>query len=772
MNHKLDKTTALAICALLLGAILIAYWPVRTHDFINFDDPDYVSANPVVQSGLTLESVRWAFASMHASNWHPITWLSHMLDCQLFGLNAGAHHQVSVGFHAANAMLLFLLLVRTTGAIWRCAIVAGLFALHPLRVESVAWIAERKDVLSAFFGLLTLHAYVRYVHSQRETPSTKVSPPDWHSWSWYGVALICFALGLMSKPMLVTWPFVMLLLDVWPLQRLSSSAGRILASPQLGRLIAEKIPFFVLAIASCVITVIVQRGSGATVPLEALPGGARLANVCASYLRYLGKTLWPDSLVPFYPFGAIGWDQALPFAGLAALLGLGVWTILQLRTKPFLAVGWFWFVGTLVPVIGLVQVGRQSIADRYTYLPQIGLLVALVWMFAEFCERITLPRPLRTVLAIALVAVCSFLTIRQVDHWHNTLTLAQHSTRVTAGNYIAHAQLAMALTLDNQLTEALAECRKALELRPTFAEAHNTMGTIRLREGRLQEALACFQEAARHDPTYPDAYHGMADVYFKEGRFAEAESAAREAVRLWPTHLGGHYILASALHNQGRWTEAIAAYRRLQELKPDFFSAHRNLGNALVAQGDLPAAAHEFRRALEIQPHNPDVHNALALILLSQKNSVEASNHFARALSAQPTNGIANYQIALLLDGAGRRAQAIPHYRAALAANPDLPDVLNNLAWLLATSADTGLRNGSEAVYLAQRACTLTDSNEPQLLGTLAAAYAEAGQFPEAVSTAEKARDQARKMGNPEVAERNGQLLDLYRAGRPYHGQE
>jgi tetratricopeptide (TPR) repeat protein len=760
MNRDLSTHTTLALCALLIALTLALYWPVRTYDFVNFDDPDYVSANPMVQAGLTRDSIRWAFTQAHSSNWHPVTWMSHMLDCQFFGLNAGAHHLVNAGFHAVNAALVFVLLVHLTGARWRSAVVAALFAWHPLHVESVAWISERKDVLSAFFGLLCLLAYVRYVNeSKGQSVKAKAA---------YALALVFFALGLMSKPMLVTWPFVMLLLDYWPLRRFERST----LNPQpltLPRLLLEKLPFFALAVASSVVTVIAQRGSGATVPLDALPLSARLAQMPASYVRYLGKTFWPENLAAFYPYTPAEWDAPLTLAGVMVLVTVSTWAVVQLRRRPFLAVGWFWFLGTLVPVIGLVQVGRQSIADRYTYLPHIGLFLAVVWFAAEGFERIRLPRRVRGACVGAVLVLCVALTAGQIPQWRDTATLARHATRVTQGNYVAHAQLAAALTLEGRYDEALTECVKALKFRPTYAEAHNTMAMIHTRQGQFEKAMAAYHEAIRCDATYPDAHHGLAELHFRQGQWAEAEQAAREAVRLWPMHLGALYTLASALHNQGKLEEAVATYRQLAALKPGLFSVHRGLGAALVAKGELESAIPEYRQALVLEPQNADAHNSLGLVLLARGEVSAASNHFSLALAAQPTNAIANYQVALMLTAAQQPAQALPHYRATLRAQPDLPDVLNNLAWLLAANANPAVRDAAEAVRLAERACTLTQYREPFFIGTLAAAYAAAGRFDDAVSTAGKAIAVAETAGLTEIAERNQQLRELYRAGTPFY---
>jgi len=764
MNLKVANVKPWFLAAVLALVTSGVYWQVRTHDFVNFDDLDYVSANPAVQAGLKWESVRWAFTQVHSSNWHPVTWLSHMMDCQLFGVKPAGHHLTNVFFHVANTLLLFRLLQRLTGALWRGAMVAALFALHPLHVESVAWVAERKDVLSTFFGLLTLLAYGRY--AQRQASTAKCRMP------YYFAALVIFALGLMSKPMLVTWPFVMLLLDVWPLKRVpgpKSDSTVNLSRTTWSRLIVEKLPFFALSIASCIVTVIVQRLAGATISTEALPIEYRLAQAPVACLRYLSKTLWPEHLAVFYPYEVLTWSSPWVLGATVLLIAITAAALAQLRRRPFLSVGWFWFLGTLVPVIGLVQVGRQAIADRYTYIPLIGVFVAIVWLAAELTQRWNVPRAFRFMIAATVLLACGTVTARQLTSWRNTASLASHAAAVTTGNYMAHAQLAATLTEAGKYDEALMQCRRALELRPNFVEALNTLAAIHVRQTNYAAAIAGFQEAIRCDPTFPDAHHGLADVYFKSGNFAEAEIESRATIRLLPMHIGGWYLLAQSQHSQGKLVEAIASYRRLLELKPDLFPAHRGLASVLTLNGDLTAAVTEYEVALKLQPKSVDTHNALGIVLLSRGEITSASNQFALALSYQPTNAIASYQVAALLSASAKPAEAAKYYRVALLAQPDWPEALNNFSWLLATSVDPAVRNGAEAVRLAERACTLTNYKEPLLVGTLAAAYAEAGRFDDAIQTAELAIQTAQAAGLSQLVERNAALLKVYREKKSHH---
>ena len=762
-------TALLAGLALFLGT-LACYSPVGSFDFINYDDPDYVAANPRVQSGLTWENVRWAFTTVHASNWHPVTWLSHMLDCQWFGLHAGAHHWVNVCFHGLAAVLLFGWLGQTTGWPVRAWVVAALFAWHPLRVESVAWIAERKDVLSVMLGLGCLWAYSAYARARQSSPSRQTSARLWYAFAW-----VLLAVGLMSKPMLVTLPCLMLLLDYWPLRRMAASPPSRPNSPTAHRfthepwprLVLEKIPFFLLSAASSLMTLHAQARGGATVPLEVLPFDARLAHAFASYLGYLQKTLWPVHLAPFYPYELKTWTDPTVWIGLllVGLISGLAWT--QRRYHPWAMVGWLWFLGTLVPVLGLVQVGRQAMADRYTYLPHIGLLWMFVWTFAEAIPRSRLGQLLRPACASAAILACLLLTRAQLGHWQNTRTLAEHTVRVTRNNYLAHTQLANELLREGQLEAALAACDRALAIRPDYAEAHNTRANVYLRQGLLDAAQQAFEKALQCDPTYPDAWHGLATVHLERKDWAAAETAAARAVALWPLHLGARFTLARAQHQAGKLDEAIHNYQRLLELKPDLPSALQGLGAALVLRGDLEAACQTYEKALTLSPNSTEIHLRLGVLRLQQGQLPKAAQHLEEVLKSQPDHGLAHAQMGHLRLATGDRAAAIRHYRRALKTHPDDIEVLNNLAWLLATDPNPATHDGLLAVQLAERACNLTGHSVPLLLGTLAAAYAQAGRFSEAVATAEKAMARAAELGQPHLVERNRKLLDRYRANQP-----
>jgi tetratricopeptide (TPR) repeat protein len=734
-------------------------------------------------------SVRWAFTALYASNWHPLTWLSHMLDCQLYGLKPAGHHITNLLFHTANTLLLFGLLRRLTGALWRSAFVAALFALHPLHVESVAWVSERKDMLSAFFFMLTLWAYTRYVEGSRENPAPRTTHPvssipypasriqhpvsSIHSPSslFYLLSLLCFALGLMSKPMLVTLPFVLLLLDYWPLQRFQLNTQNLTLKTPFP-LLLEKLPFFVLSALSCVLTFLVQRACGAMTPLAKTPFELRLANALVAYARYLGKTVWPLKLAVFYPYSQWRLESG-PVIGAALLLLITtVALLLAAKKRPYLLIGWLWFLGTLVPVIGLVQVGKQALADRYTYLPYIGLFILIAWGAAAVVARLQWPRLISTVAAGLVLGGCGLLTSRQLSYWRDTKTLFQHALDVTPRNFVAYAVVANALVEEGKLPEAIEQCRMALEIAPDYPEAHNTLGNIYAKQAKYDEAIASYRAAAEADRTYADPRNGMADVLVKQGKFAEAEVQCREALRLAPMHLPAMFCLALALHNQGKLDAAADYYRQILKLKPDLYTPRRYLGNIFVAQGKPDQAIPQLLVAAKIRPQDADTRVVLGVALLANNRIDEATVQFQEAAKLQPTNAIAHYQLALIHQGRKEAGAAISCYRQALQAQPDWPESLNNLAWLLAVNRDAALRNGPEAVTLAERACRLTGYKEPLFVGTLAAAYAEAGRFPEAVNSAESARRLALAAGQTDLAQKNEGLLKLYRAGQAYHESE
>jgi protein O-mannosyl-transferase len=627
------------VCAVLLVLITaLVYWPVTGFDFTNYDDPDYITYNPIVQQGVTRQTVAWAFTTDHASNWHPLTWISHELDCEMYGLKPGGHHLTSLLFHLANTVLLFWLLEGLTGAVWRSALVAALFAWHPLHVESVAWVSERKDVLSTFFWLLTLAAYGKYATGLKN----KIAK----AWIWYGLALIVFALGLLSKPMVVTLPFVLLLLDYWPLKR--NSKFKIQNSKlengengvAWGWLLAEKIPFFVLSGLECMATVWAQKAGNSVVTAAAFPMPDRIANALVAYVLYLGKTVCPVDLAVPYPFSH-EWNVAQAAGAGLLLVVITAAVLWRMRTQPHLAVGWFWFLGTLVPVIGLVQVGMQFMADRYTYIPLMGVFIALAWSIPSGWT--TLPRPGRVLITAtgAILLVLLLVTRVQLFYWQNSITLFTHTVAVTQNNILAEYNLGEALVRADAPDEAVKHYLKALAITPNRVEAQYN--------------------------SQPQARFNLGVIYLHDGNLPDAEALFAECVREDPGEARTHAALATTLLAMGRTAEGIAEEREVVRLNP---------------------------------------------------NDVES---------------------------------------------------MNRLAWLLATQSDAKLRDGAEAVRLAERVRDLTGGRSARYLATLDAAYAEAGRFPDAIAAAQKTRDTAQAQGQNDLAAAAEQRLKLYEAGKAFH---
>lgn len=799
---KVSPSRALILLLLALGTLAL-YWPVRTHDFIWLDDPDYVTENAFVKMGLSWESITWAFTHTFASNWHPLTWMSHMLDWQLFGANPGGHHLMSVAFHAANTVLLVLFLNAATGAFWRPVIVAALFAWHPTHVESVAWVSERKDVLSTFFGLLSLWAYVKYAsESGARSPKARV---------WHGLALVLFAFGLMCKPMLVTWPFVMLLLDFWPLQRVSGvrrgvsgeenlTPATARLAPTLRRLVVEKLPFCALVAASCCITILAQARSHSLAQTDQVPVEFRVANAAISFASYLGKMLWPVDLAVFYPFPTeLPWERALYCALL--IVAITVFILWRSKVWPFLPVGWFWYLGTLLPVIGIVQVGGQAMADRYTYIPSIGFFVAVVWLGTELVGPKRWRRAAAATLAVVVLIICLPFSARQIATWKNSRTLFEHAHRVTKGNFIALNTLGELLRREGKLDEAIQYYQESVKAFPKYPPAWCGLGMVLYLNGQKEEGIACQRQALTLNPDDPQALDNLGLLLLWESRPAEAEPVLRHAVKVRPgfaeahAHLGSalaaldrddealdHFVaavkfkpeaaplrlsLAAALAKMKRVDEALTEYRTAVELQPDNLDARLALGRLLTENGRSAEAIVEFRRLATKNPTNVFVLDGLGFALAQNDQIDEALGFFQQAVALSPTNSFARLHLGMMLQRKGSAAGAAAEYRRAIEHDPRLTTALNNLAWLLATHPDAALRNGAEAVELANRACELTEEREPIFIGTLAAAYAETGQFAEAIATAEKARKLAQELGLDEIARRNDELLELYRARKP-----
>ncbi len=758
------------IC-LALGLVTLAVFaPSLTHDFLEYDDQQYVTENAQVRAGLTWHGVVWAFGP-HAGNWHPLAWLSHMLDCQLYGLKPAGHHLTNVLLHVANSLLLFLLLNRMTGALWRSALVAALFAWHPLHVESVAWVAERKDVLGAFFWMLTLCAYARYAEIRglkSEVPSQKPAPDiTYHASRYYLLSLFLFALGLMSKPMVVTLPFVLLLLDYWPLRRFQLSTLN--AQPSiLRRLVWEKAPFFVLTAINCALTLSAQQPAMASTAGLRIP--QRLEHALVAYAHYLGALFVPRHLAIYYPYEKVVPAAEVILAGLM-LVGLSVVVFRSAALRPYLPTGWLWFLGTLVPVIGLVQVGDQAWADRYTYLPSVGLFIVVVWGAAELAGKSQAGRTFLRWLAVVVGLALLFGTSAQLRYWKDTRTLFEHAVRVTRNNPLATTLLGAVLAKEGKLDQAIEYYRTALRYAPGFPEAHFYLGHAFDQQGKLEEAIAEYNKALWYKPTQEQAHIFLGAALAKQGKLDQATAHYLAALKLNGRSAVAHNNLAKLLHAQGRLDDAITHYSAALESDPGLAQAHNNFGILLLQQGRLAEGAAQLREALRLKPGDRESQVNLAQALAQQEQWAEAADLFAKTVTPATADPHLHCQFAVALAHLQRTREATSHYASALLLQQDLPAALDGLSWILATDADPGVRNGTEAVRMSERACELTARKDPAKLKTLAAAYAEAGRFPEATTTAQAARDLATQDSRKELAEECLRMVEQFRAGKPWRRQ-
>ncbi|MFZ0916965.1 MAG: tetratricopeptide repeat protein [Candidatus Udaeobacter sp.] len=585
-----DLLILLALAAITFGI----YAQVIGHQFITLDDPTYIRENPMVNRGLTLAGLIWAFSTFYAANWHPLTWIAHMIDSQLFGMNAGAHVLVNATIHVANTLLLFWLLLGTTRARWPSALVAALFALHPLHVESVAWAAERKDTLSTFFGLFSLIAYTHYV----ETRSRK----------WYAWTAVTLALGLLAKPMLVTWPFVMFLFDYWPLRRLGDATSkesrrgdsRREAATGIASLVREKLPLFAIVAASAVVTFVAQSHDRAVRTFADAPIALRLSNALVSYAKYLLLSFWPNDLAVYYPFAGIPAWQVIGAAFL--LIGITVFCVSQRRIRPYLLVGWLWFLGTLVPVIGIVQVGGQIMADRYFYIPSIGLFIALVFGLADIARSWRVSPALSAGIAGGVLLILATLTNAQIQRWRDSFTLFEHTLAVTPPNLRIEHNLGVAFGASDRYEEAAVHFAKALQIDPNFYDGLVAMGVTRAHQGRLPEAIEYFQTAIRSQPDTPKAHVQLAHALWNQKQDEAALEEMARASQLAPKDANIRADFGLALALVGRIPEAIEQLHEALRLNPDSAEAHNNLGLALLASGKARESIAEFEAAMHLKP--------------------------------------------------------------------------------------------------------------------------------------------------------------------------
>ena len=612
-NHRKEaslKLRDLLICLFLIITTLTVYWQVQGFDFVNYDDTKYVTQNVHVQEGISLDSIIWAFTTIHAGNWHPLTWMSHMTDCQLFGMNPGGHHLTSLLFHIINTLLLFFIFRKMTDKLWQSAFIAALFALHPLHVESVAWVSERKDVLSTFFAFLTILSYMRYVRR----------PAVYR----YLAVILFFCLGLMSKPMLVTLPFVLLLLDYWPLNRLQiqppADTRSARQSATVFFLIRKKIPLFILVIISCCVTFYAQKHGGAVKSLDFIPIDARIANTLVAYAAYIGKMIYPVNLAFLYPYPEmISWWKV---AGAILLLGvISFFAFKSRRQHPYFITGWLWYLGTLVPVIGLVQVGMQSMADRYTYIPLIGLFIITAWGIPALTAKWRYGKICTGASAIIILAILMALTVKQAGYWKDSITLFEHAIRTTSANYIAHYNLGNVLAKKGRIDEAIPHYLQALKIKPEFADAHNNLANAQSRQGRTDDAIFHYLEALRIKPDYEGAHYNLGVALDRQGRTDDAIFHYLQAIKTNSDYVNAHYKLGVDLNQQGRIKEAIAQFSQAIRIKPDYAEAHNNLGAALFRKGDMSGAIDCFQAALRIKPDYAMAKNNLKKVLMIQRKN-------------------------------------------------------------------------------------------------------------------------------------------------------
>jgi protein O-mannosyl-transferase len=669
-------------CLFLVVITLTVYWPVQNYGFVNFDDSLYVTENPHTQEGLTLKSITWAFSfsEKEGTYWQPVTWLSHALDCQLYGLQPGKHHLTSLMFHMANSLLLFMVFKWMTGAFWRSALLATLFAIHPINVDSVAWVAERKNVVSTFFWMLTMLSYVYYTKK-----------PALYK---YLLTLLMYVLGLLTKPMLVTLPFVLLLLDYWPLKRffygqLSDNGNEVRNKTLVSRfkeflpfhLIVEKIPFFILSGLSVGLSSLSVQGEVSLA--SGVPMGLRIANALVSYVKYIGNMIWPQGLTVYYPYPRMVpmWEA---IGALFFLVFVSVFAIRLIQRAPYFVIGWLWFLGTFVPVLGLVQSGLwPAIADRFAYVPLIGLFMVFAWGGHQICQNRSNRTMWLSVSVVCLLLVLITLTRKQVGHWKNSIALFEHNLRFTSNNHIAHNNLGTALHEQDRTKKAIEHYLQTLRIRPAYVKAHCNLGIALNKQGRTEEAIEHYLQALRIKPDYVKAHSNLGTILDKQGRTEEAIEHYLQALRIKPDYVEAHNNLGAILNKQGRTEEAIEHYLQALRIKPDYVEAHSNLGVSLDKQGRTEEAIEHYLQALRIKPDYVEAHNNLGAILDKQGRTEEAIEHYLQVLRIKPDYAEAHNVLGVALDRQGRTEEAVEHYLQALRIKPDYVEAHNNLGVVL-----------------------------------------------------------------------------------------
>ena len=743
LTKKHNKPLAALV---LLVSILAVYWQTLHHDFVNFDDPSYVYNNEIVKSGLNARSIRWAFSFTQdveqTGNWHPLTWLSHMLDCQIYGLNPAGHHLTSVILHIINTLLILLLFCYATGQFRPSLAVAFLFALHPLRVEPVAWIAARKELLSTMFGMITIIAYVGFVKNS--------------SLHRYTLALAAFALSLLAKPMLVTLPFVLLLFDYWPLKRFSAlpvTRGRVRL---LVRLFAEKLPFFGLAAVESIITLFAQRSAGAIAAQSNLPFISRASNALISYAKYIEMSFLPIRLEFFYPHP--GPNVPLSHVAISVLVLCVISVVLVFfYRRQYTLMGWLWYLGTLVPVIGFVQVGSTARADRYTYVPGIGLAVIVVWALTDLTKKLRpRPRNIFLILSSAMVyCALAVLSYQQVKTWKNDLTLFNHAVKVDPQNWYAHELLANTFAAQGQYDEAIEQYRHAQKIRAS-ARLENYIGVMLIKQKKFDQAVHLYQQFL---PPIPDTNETPQFDLVKYGKLYATVMIYADA----------HVNCGFALWQMGQVNDALAHFYEALRVKPDYIPAHTNLVNLFLGSGDYDRAITQSHELLKLTPHSPQAYTNLALALFNKGRYDQAIANFQTAIKLDPSQTIISYHLAEALEAADLIDRAIEEYRKALAAYPDWLALKNKLAFLLAAYKESKYHNPKEAVKLATEVCQQLNYTQPEPMDTLAIAYAADGDFASAVKTAQQALKLAHDADNTALARDIKTRLNLYESRRAYY---
>jgi protein O-mannosyl-transferase len=646
------KWLVLGLCLLLTVSIIAVYWQTVGFNFVDIDDQSDVVNNPMVPGGLTWAGIKWAFTTMYAGNWIPLVWLSLMLDRTL-GAAAGGFHLVNVAFHIANTILLFWVLKRYSKAIWASFFVAALFALHPLHVESVAWVTERKDVLSMLFWMLTMLAYVRYV----ENPAAKR----------YAIVCVTFALGLMAKSMLVTLPLALLLMDYWPLKRLwpeEKSNG-----VTIGRLLFEKLPLLLLSAASCVITVIAQKSSGAVAKISIVPFNQRIGNAMVSYCQYLIKMFWPVDLAVFYPYPVnpvVDWKVAAAFA---ALLAITIVVIL-LRRRRYLLVGWFWYLGTLLPVIGFVQVGRQAMADRYTYIPLTGLFIMLVWLACDILSQWRHRWVIIGVAVSAIIGVLGAMTFVQVSYWRNTISLFTHTAAVTTDNYLAYSVLGACYAQNGDLERARSEIEKIMKVNVMEIDVLYNVAKCLDLTGRPDEAIGYYKRILAITPGEPYTYVAMATKESDRGNFERAMALYRDGLKYHPEDGELHGRFGTLLFQAGLVDEAAKELETAVKLKADS-AIYVNFGAVMLTKGDVDKATKYFNMAIKIDPVNAEAHYNLGEIFLTQELFAKAVGEYETAIKAKPNYAKAHCHLGFAFAKMGQLDGAIKCFRRAIEYDPN-----------------------------------------------------------------------------------------------------